>query len=159
LKITMFKQFLILLICTQIIVSCSFFEDKSKQVQKVDTIVDFNTVDAFPLFPDCKDIPSREKQQICFQVEMAEHIYAALKEHSLNAKESVNDTVFVSIKVDVNGKISLSTIKISEKTQSLLPQFDSILSLSVKKLPALKPAIKRNMPVTTEFTLPIILTN
>ena len=90
---------------------------------------------------------------------MAEHIYAALKEHSLNAKESVNDTVFVSIKVDVNGKISLSTIKISEKTQSLLPQFDSILSLSVKKLPALKPAIKRNMPVTTEFTLPIILTN
>ena len=90
---------------------------------------------------------------------MSQHIYAALKEHQLNAKDIINDTVLVKLKVDNIGKISLSEIKISDKTKELLPNFDSILKISLENLPVLQPAIKRDMPVTTEFTLPIILTN
>lgn len=125
----------------------------------MDTIVDFNTIDAFPLFPDCDKIPSREKQQICFQLEMAQHIYAALNEYSLMTSEVINDTVFVKLIVDSNGKTSLSSIKISEKTNELLPEFDSIVRVTLQNVPRLQPAIKRNMPVSTEFTLPIILMN
>lgn len=132
---------------------------KKKPIIEVDTIVDFNSVDAFPLFPDCKDIPSRDKQQVCFQLEMSQHIYASLKEYSLNAIDSINDTVLVKLKVDASGITSLSTIQISKKTQKLFPEFDSILKVSLQNLPDLQPAIKRNMPVTTEFTLPIILKN
>lgn len=141
------------------LVSCSFFEDRTKEVQKVDTIVDFNSIDAFPLFPECNNIPSREKQQICFQLEMAQHIYAALKQYSLKSSEVVNDTIFVKMRVDANGETSLSSIKISEKTIELLPEFDSIVRVTLQDIPKLQPAIKRNMPVSTEFTLPIILTN
>ena len=156
----MLKQFFGVLVATILVASCSYFGNKSKSeaLIAVDTIVDFNTVDAFPLFPNCEHIPSREKQQICFQLQMSQHIYASLKEHQLNAKEVVNDTVLVKLKVDNFGKISLSGIKISEKTKTLLPNFDSIVKVSLKQLPTLQPAIKRDMPVTTEFTLPIILT-
>jgi len=140
-------------------VSCSFFEDRTKQVQKVDTIVDFNSIDAFPLFPDCESIPSRDKQQICFQLEMAQHIYGALKQYSLKASEVVNDTIFVKMVVGAAGETSLSSIKISDKTNELLPELDSIIRLTLKNIPKLQPAIKRDMPVSTEFTLPIILTN
>jgi hypothetical protein len=125
----------------------------------VDTIVDFNTVDAFPLFPNCKDIPSREKQKICFQLQMAQHIYASLKEYQFNAKEIINDTVLVKLKVDTAGKTSLSAIQIADKTKQLLPEFDSIVKISLQNLPDLQPAIKRDMPVTTEFILPIVLKN
>jgi len=142
-----------------LLVSCSFFEDRTKQVQKVDTIVDFNSIDAFPLFPDCENIPSRDKQQICFQLEMAQHIYAALKQYSLKTSEVVNDTIFVKMVVGAAGNTSLSSIKISDKTNELLPELDSIIRLTLKNIPKLQPAIKRNMPVSTEFTLPIILTN
>ncbi len=157
----MLKQVLSLLILISVFVSCSYFGNKSKSggVILVDTIVDFNTVDAFPLFPNCEHIPTREKQQICFQMEMSQHIYAALKEHQLNAKEIVNDTVLVKLKVDNFGKTSLSEIKISERTNELLPNFDSLVKVSLEKLPTLQPAIKRDMPVTTEFILPIILIN
>ena len=157
----MLRYFFSVFVCSFFMVSCSFFEDKSKSelIPKVDTIVDFNSVDAFPLFPDCDSIPSREKQQICFQVQMSQHVYASLKEYSLNVKDSVNDTVMVKIKVNSKGKTSLSSIVISEKTAELLPEFDSILEVSIQKLPLLKPAIKRDMPVTTEFILPIILKN
>ncbi len=141
--------------------SCSFFEQQYKKepIKEVDTIVDFTSVDAFPLFPNCKDIPSREKQQICFQLEMAQHIYGALKEHTLNASGKVQDTVLVKLKVNSVGKTSLSNIQISDETKKIFPEFDSILKVSLQKLPILSPAIKRNMPVTTEFVLPIVLTN
>ncbi len=157
----MLKQLFTLSFCLLLIVSCSYFDKKSKRepIQEVDTIVDFNSVDAFPLFPNCKDIPSREKQQICFQLEIAQHIYASLKEYKLNAKEVVYDTILVKLKVDILGKTSLSEIQISTKTSQLFPEFDSILKVSLNNLPRLEPAIKRNMPVNIEFTLPIVLKN
>ena len=73
--------------------------------------------------------------------------------------ESYGNLYYVKLKVDSNGKISLSNIEISPKTKELLPGFDSIVKVSIESLPILQPAIKRDMPVTTEFTLPIILTN
>ena len=157
----MVKQFLSLLFLILVLVSCSYFGNTSKSggVIPIDTIVDFNSVDAFPLFPNCEHIPTREKQQICFQVEMSQHIYAALKEHQLNAKEIVNDTVLIKLRVDNFGKTSLSEIKISKKTEELFPHFDSLVKISLEKLPTLQPAIKRDMPVTTEFILPIVLIN
>lgn len=157
----MLKQLFTVFFCSFLAVSCSYFENKWKRnpIQEVNTIVNFNTVDAFPLFPNCKDIPSREKQQICFQLEISRHIYAALKKYELNANEIINDTVLVKLRINSLGETSLSTIKISEKINELLPEFDSILKVSLQSLPKLKPAIKRNMPVTTEFTLPIILKN
>ncbi|MFK5957259.1 MAG: hypothetical protein QM495_00150 [Lutibacter sp.] len=157
----MFKKLFIVLFYSLLVVSCTYFENKweRESIQVIDTVVDFNTVDAFPLFPNCKDIPSREKQKICFQIEIAQHIYASLKEYQLNATEIVNDTILVKLKVNVLGRTSLSEILISDKTKEQLPEFDSILKVSLQNLPTLKPAIKRDMPVTTEFTLPIILKN
>jgi len=156
----MLNRVFIIIICT-VFVSCSYFEKPQKKnpIQVVDTIVDFNSIDAFPLFPNCKDIPSREKQQICFQLEMSQHIYASLKKHTLNSKEIISDTVVVKLKVDNMGITSLSGLQISNETKSLIPEFDSILRVSLENLPKLEPAIKRNMPVSTEFVLPIILKN
>ncbi len=157
----MLKQLFTLLFLSLFMVSCAYFESKSKRmpIQEVDTVVDFTEVDAFPLFPNCKEIPSREKQQICFQIEMSQHIYALLKEFELNSKDVLNDTVLVTLKVNSKGKISLTEINISEKTKKLLPMFDSIVKVSISKLPTITPAIKRNMQVTTEFILPIVLKN
>ena len=155
------RQLITFILSSVFIISCTYFDNKAlkENMQEVDTIVDFNTVDAFPLFPNCKEIPSRQKQQICFQMEMAQHIYASLKEYPFNTADKVNDTVLVKLKVDISGKTSLSSLKISHKTSQLLPEFDSIVKLSLQDLPDLLPAIKRDMPVATEFTLPIILKN
>ena len=157
----MLKQLFTLLICSILVLSCSYIEQHTKRapIQKIDTIVDFNSVDSYPLFPNCEEIPSREKQQICFQMEMSQHIYASLKEFELSVKDSLNDTILVKLKIDALGKTSLSSIQISEKTRELLPNFDSIVTVSLQNLPNLQPAIKRNMPVSTEFTLPIVLKN
>ena len=157
----MLKKLFTVFFCSLLVVSCNYFENKWKRepIQEIDTVVDFNSVDAFPLFPNCKDIPSREKQQICFQLEIAQHIYASLKKYPLNSNEAINDTILVKLKIDILGKTSLSAVKISKITKKQFPKFDSILKVSLQNLPIIQPAIKRNMPVNTEFTLPIILKN
>ena len=157
----MLKQLFTILICAFLVLSCSYIEQRTKRapIQKIDTIVDFNTIDSYPLFPNCADIPSREKQQICFQMEMSQHIYASLKEFELSVKDSVNDTIFVKLKIDADGKITLSNIQKSAKISKLIPEFDSVVKVSLQNLPTLQPAIKRAIPVSTEFTLPIVIKN
>jgi hypothetical protein len=157
----MLKNLITIFFYAILLVSCSYFNETAKKdtIPKTDTIVNFNTIDAYPLFPVCKDLPSREKQEICFQLQMSQFIYATLNKYELKSNEVVEDTILVKLIVNTLGKTSLSSIKISEKTKRLLPEFDSLLKVSLTKLPILSPAIKRNIPVTTEFTLPIVLKN
>lgn len=157
----MLKQLFTLLICSILVLSCSYIEQHTKRepIQKIDTIVDFNSVDSYPLFPNCADIPSKEKQHICFQMEMSQHIYASLKEFEFSVTDSINDTILVKLKIDSFGKTTLSNIQKSAKISELIPQFDSIVKVSLQNLPTLEPAIKRAIPVSTEFTLPIVLKN
>ena len=75
----MFKRIIFLFTTIFFLVSCDFFQKKELQLnQVVDTIVDFNSVDVFPLFPSCDSIPSEERQKICSQIKLSEQIYASL---------------------------------------------------------------------------------
>lgn len=157
----MLRRFFNLISCFLLVTSCTYIEKYTKKevVQVVDTVIDFSKVDALPVFPKCKEIPSREKQGICFQIEMSSYIYALFQEYELLINQEINDTVFVKLIVDVNGFTKLSSIKMDSTTKQLVPEFDSILRISLQKLPKLEPAIKRDVPVATEFTLPIIIKN
>ena len=48
--------------------SCQFFTaDKNKNVQELDTIVDFSSVDASPTFEECKSLIDKIAQTNCFR--------------------------------------------------------------------------------------------
>ncbi len=125
----------------------------------IDTIIDYNSIDIFPLFPKCDSIPSIDKQKICTQIKLSQHIYASIADHQIMTSKPVNDTIFVKLKIDSAGKSILSNIQSSEFIKTEVPNMDSLIKSGIEKLPLLKPAIKRGMPVTTEFTLPIVLKN
>lgn len=140
--------------------SCSFFQKKELPQEKViDTVIDFNSVDIFPLFPLCDSLPSVEKQKICSQIKLSEHIYLSLLSSNIMVKKNVNDTILVKLNVDNNGKVSLVKLQSSDFIQQQIPKLDSLIVAGILNLPIMKPAIKRGIPVTTEFTLPIILIN
>ncbi|GGK43824.1 MULTISPECIES: hypothetical protein [Flavobacteriaceae] len=155
------KQFFITIFSAFLLLSCSYFEKnyKKEEIQVVDTIVDFNFIDSFPLFPTCDSIPSEEKQKICSQIKLSEHIYASLVTHKFITKNSVNDTILVKLEVAKSGEVSLVTIESSKFIQKEIPKLDSLITDGIKKLPKLRPGIKRGIPVKTEFSLPIILKN
>lgn len=123
---------------------------------KMDSI-DYSKIDDYPVFPECDSIPSQDKQRICFQMEMSKYIYLALSELNINANTIFNDTIIVKIIVDNVGKTRLSSIQKTVKITQNLPKLDSILNAGLQELPLLQPAIKRGIPVSAEFSLPIII--
>ena len=140
--------------------SCTFFQKKELPKEKViDTVIDFNSVDIFPLFPLCDSLPSIEKQKICSQIKLSEHIYLSLLSSNIMVTKNVNDTILVKLNVDNFGKVSLIELQSSDFIQQQIPKLDSLIVAGISNLPKMKPAIKRGIPVTTEFTLPIILIN
>ncbi len=156
----MLQRFFSLFFSVFVLTSCSFFQQKEKiEIVEIDTIIDYHTVDVFPLFPSCDSIPSQEKQNICSQIKLAEYIYASLKPKKIITAKPLNDTIFVKIKIDKLGKVSLSNLQSSDIVKQQIPNIDSLLTSGIRNLPQLKPAIKRGIPVSIEFTLPILVKN
>ncbi|WP_298371291.1 hypothetical protein [uncultured Lutibacter sp.] len=155
------KQLIALLILTGLVLSCTYFVNNTEKatIPVVDTIIDFNSVDVFPLFPSCDSIPSEEKQKICSQIKLSEQLYASLLSYNLVISEKINDTIFIKLHVDNKGNVSLVNMKFSDLVKNQIPNIDSIVEIGVGKLPKMSPGLKRGIPVTTEFTLPIVLKN
>ena len=156
--LVMLQRIFTILFCGLLFTSCEFFQKKELATGVViDTIIDYNSIDTFPLFPNCDSIPSQEKQKICSQIKLSEHIYASLSEYKIVTSKQVNDTILIRLKIDNNGKSTLTNIHSSEFIKQVIPNLDSLINSGIKNLPLLKPAIKRGLPVATEFTLPIVV--
>ncbi|OIQ37042.1 MAG: hypothetical protein BM563_09490 [Bacteroidetes bacterium MedPE-SWsnd-G1] len=140
--------------------SCDFFQKKKlAEEEMIDTIIDYKSVDTFPLFPDCDSIPSHEKQRVCSQIKLSEHIFASLSESNIITARKVADTVRVKLLVSSSGKVSLTNVEMSDNLLKQIPTIDSLLKNSIATMPVLKPALKRGIPVATEFSLPIVIVN
>jgi len=155
------KHLFLMLISALTLTSCNYFIPKQspQNVKNIDTLIDFTKVDAFPLFAECKDIPSLDKQKICFQIKMAEHIQALIKSGVFKTPTQSSDTLLVFLKVLQSGKTQIVSVKSSSKNVVYERLLFNILQLKVDSIPTLLPALKRGMPVTTQFELPIIIQN
>jgi len=141
--------------------SCDYFFPKQARLNNnsIDTVINFTTIDAFPLFPECQNIPARDKQKICFQIKMAEHINILLKKSHLKTKTAENDTLLITLKVLQSGKTRFVKVVSKSGNKAYEKLLDSLLKSIATKIPILQPAIKRGIPVTTQFELPVIIEN
>ena len=138
------------------ITSCDKFSfSKTDNKQALDTIVDFSSVDTFPSFAGCNSIIDKSKKETCFRTTIHQQIGEELKEHTFIIKDSINEIVYVDLIINSKGKFQFVAIDSSEKIKNNLPKLDSLLKASIKKLPEIYPAIKRGIPVTTKYRLPI----
>ena len=142
--------------------SCDFLSSKKVAVKNesmaMDTIVDYSTVDAYPLFTNCKNLDEKEKQEECFGFELVEQLEQLIVLKKIKGPPAVYDTVYVDLSIAKDHKIRISGIKSSDILKEKIPNLDSILIASVNQLPAIiEPAIKRGIPVHSQFKLPILI--
>nr|WP_298991895.1 hypothetical protein [uncultured Polaribacter sp.] len=142
-----------------LIVFCSacnkFSFTKKENFQQLDTIVDFTSVDTFPSFTVCDSLIDKNKKYNCFRNTIHQKIGEELLTYSLSTKDTIKETIFVDLIIDTKGKVHLEQLNSSEKIKTEFPELDSLLKLSVAKLPKIYPAIKRGIPVTSKYQLPI----
>jgi hypothetical protein len=152
----MFLRVSFFLLLFILITSCDKFSfSTSKNTQLLDTIVNFSSVDTSPSFKVCSSIIDKEKKSDCFRTTIHQKIGAELQKHEFTVNISISETVFVDLLINSKGEIILDTIESSDDIKAQLPQLAAILKLSLDTIPSIYPAIKRGIPVTTKYRLPI----
>jgi len=152
----MFLRIFSFLLLFLLITSCDKFSfSKRNNSQVLDTIVNFSSVDTSPSFKVCDSIIEKQKKSDCFRATIHQEIGAELKQHQFVIRDSISEIVYVVLRINSEGTIFLEEIASSIAIKNQLPELDSILKVSITKIPKMYPAIKRGIPVTTKYRLPI----
>ncbi|WP_225035300.1 hypothetical protein [Winogradskyella sp. SM1960] len=148
---------LILLIAT----SCDYFEKKKvypeELLEEELQTFNWNEVDTYPTFINCESLTEKIERKVCFQNTLINNVNHYLETQNLVVSNDVNDTITLNIKIDKTGQLEVDSIKIHPETIQEIPEIDSLLRQSLKGIPKIYPAIKRNQQVTTAFELPVIV--
>jgi hypothetical protein len=144
--------FLLILVGT----SCEFFDLKKKsELQEIETIIDFSSVDASPTFEACSHFIEKEEKNNCFRNTLYTHISISLAKHRFEVKKPIEEVIKVELLIDRKGNASVLRIISSQFIKESIQHLDSLVKVSVANLPTLFPATKRGIPVTTQYQIPI----
>lgn len=152
---------IVCLLILLIVTSCDYFE--KKKVYPEDLLEEelqtfnWNEVDAYPTFSNCDSLTEKENRKVCFQNTLISNVNEFLKAQNLVVSNDVNDTITLKIIIDRTGMLEVESISIHPETVQEIPEIDSLLRQSLKGIPKIYPAIKRNQQVTTAFELPVIV--
>ena len=140
-----------------LLMSCQFVsKNKTNQLETQNTIIDFSKVDMPPSFPSCDSFIDKIKKDSCFRATLHLLIVKDLSKHKFVVSQKIDETIFVKLMIDYKGNVSLQKVEgMSDVLQKEIPTLDSLLHKSIQNLPKLQPAIKRGIPVVTQYQLPI----
>ena len=93
----------------------------------------------------------------CFEDTFSRHYTEVLGEFEFKLGKNIKDTIHVDFVVDAKGEISVKKIKKNAAIADKIPEFNAILARGIKSLPKVEPALKRGIPVSTKYRLPIII--
>ena len=152
----MFSRFFYFFLVICFFTSCDKFSfSKKTQNIKLDTIVNFSSVDTFPSFKVCDSIINKEKKTACFRSNIHQKIGEELRKYQFIIKDSIDEIVYVDLIINSKGEFILDSIESSQNIKTQLPKLDSLLKVSIQNLPVILPANKMGIPVTTKYQLPI----
>lgn len=157
----MFSRLVAFIIILVLTISCDFRSQRQKTLLRemaADTLVNYSAVDVYPLFMDCNNCDTSEKQNLCFEMELARRLQRAFEKQSIDSTPMEADTIKVDLLVNTEGQISIADIHKPQTMGSGLGELDSLLYRSVATLPSvIQPALKRGIPVNSMYQLPVIV--
>lgn len=150
---------LLLVICCS---SCQFFETEKISAEtfyeEEMAALDWREVDQYPAFQNCNSITEKSGQKSCFETSLSQQLQEAIALHKQKVVYDLLDTLHLKFTISKEGRIISDTIVLDSLVRLALPELESRLNQGISNLPTVSPAQKRGVPVTTQFTLPIILT-
>ena len=143
--------FIVLLTCT----SCDFFKLEKVQLEDVETNIDFSSVDAPPTFENCVDLIDKSAKTACFRKTMHAYIASSLQKNIVQVAVPIEAQITVAVMITISGKVSVQHIDASDHLKKAMPSLDSLMRASVAQVPRVFPALKRGIPVATQYQIPI----
>lgn len=154
------KQFSLLLIVF-IFNSCQYFDKKvpseKELLQRELKAINWKEVDEFPSVADCEKIEDKTKRQQCFFEYITQLIQIKLSVDTLSILYPELDTIEVKVTIYPNSRLQFEPLFPKDSVAYDRVKIDSILKARLVGFPKINPAIKRGIPVKTQFILPVII--
>lgn len=126
-------------------------------LQKELKAINWKEVDEYPSFVDCDKVDDKIQRQNCFFQYLTELIQDKLSSDTLSVLYPELDTIEVKVTVFPNAKMKFEPQFPKDSVAYDTIKIDSILTARLVNFPKVNPAIKRGIPVKTQFILPVIL--
>ncbi|WP_424495176.1 hypothetical protein [Salinimicrobium sp. GXAS 041] len=140
---------------------CDRFETKKISSEEIYSAeareLNWNDVDQYPAFRECRDIMEVQAAKECFGNKVASHVYARLEAKQPVVSESLEDTLLLYLSISEKGIPAIDSVLVDSLVTHHLPEIKSWLRESVDSLPTIYPASKRGIPVATKFRMPIVI--
>lgn len=141
--------------------SCQYFE---KQVPSEKELLDkqlkeinWNEVDEYPSVVDCEKLTDATQRKQCFFEFLTATIQQKLAVDTLATLFPQLDTIEVKVTVFPNASLQFEPQFPKDSVAYDTIKIDSILHARLIDFPKVNPAIKRGIPVKTQFVLPVII--
>lgn len=149
--------FLVLLIFN----SCQYFDkqvpSEKELLQKELKAINWKEVDEYPSVVDCDKIEDKKQREKCFFEVLTQLIQEKLCNDTLAILYPELDTIEVKVTVFPNATMVFEPQFPRDSVAYDTIKIDSILKARLVDFPKINPAIKRGLPVKTQFILPVIL--
>ena len=153
------KKLLFLLIL--VIQSCNYFDKEipsekvllNKQLKQIN----WNKVDEYPSVIECEKLKDEEQRKQCFFEFLTSTIQQKLNTDTLSILYPELDTIEVKVTIFPNATMKFEPNFPVDSVAYDRVKIDSILHARLVDFPKVNPALKRGIPVKTQFILPVII--
>ena len=118
--------------------------------------INWNEVDEYPSVTSCDSITDKEQKKQCFFQYLTELIQMKLSADTLAVLYPQLDTIDVKVTVLPNATLEFEP-QLADSLSYDRRTIDSIIKSRLVDFPEIHPALKRGIPVRTQFVLPVIL--
>lgn len=141
--------------------SCQYFDkqvpSEKELLQKELKAINWKEVDEYPSVVDCEKIDDKKQRQQCFFEILTQLIQEKLCNDTLAMLYPELDTIEVKVTIFPNATMKFEPQFPKDSVAYDTIKIDSILKARLVDFPKINPAIKRGLPVKTQFILPVIL--
>lgn len=126
-------------------------------LQKELKAINWKEVDEYPSVVDCEKIDNKAQRQQCFFEVLTQLIQEKLSVDTLSVLYPELDTIEVKVTVFPNATMQFEPQFPKDSVAYDTIKIDSILKARLIDFPKINPALKRGIPVKSQFILPVIL--
>ncbi len=119
--------------------------------------IDWKQVDEYPSIAECDRQESKEQRRLCFFQVLTAAIQDKLNADTLPLRHPQLDTIKVKVTIYPDARMQFESIVPSDTLSPKSIRVDSILQARITDFPKVTPALKRGIPVRTQFILPVVV--
>jgi hypothetical protein len=141
--------------------SCDYLHktnpSKKELLEKELKAINWNQVDQYPSISECENIEDKTQRQQCFFEYLTSIIQQKISQDTLPLLGIDIDTISVKVTIFPDATIEFEPQFPQDSVAYDKIKIDSILKAKLEDFPRINPALKRGIPVKTQFILPVIL--